>query len=703
MKPMMTSPPTPQPGTQCIPLAEEHGAEVARWVLRLVMQPRPFRRLCQGHNQDMIFRELGLEGLLTSDASQQVVFEALTGIAARLDGEKGEASHPPSRNFRQLATWLNLSPGEQILLRFAMALAEVPVLRESLELLDSQSTHTLHATLAHVLGMSPTDVRRALNRSGPLAQAGVLSLQSDARNLSTTLDLLDGLNDALLGDEEDLLLLFRTYFRVAPPPRLTVADYPHLREDIAVMRRCVTAATGTTGTNLLLYGRPGTGKTAFVRALAADLGLPLYEVSSEDEEGDSKGEGQRFRAYQLCQRVLARFPASLILFDEIEDVFPAPLGWGWGNASRTGSHKAWTNQLLETNPVPTVWLSNAVGQMDPAFLRRFTYSLEFRTPPRSVRRRMVETNVRGLPVSPAWIERVARNEHLTPAQIEQAGRLARTVRAQESQDAEHLMERVMSRSLEVLGHPGGLLDGGKDLAPPYRLTFLNHNCDVERVTEGLVRRPQGRLCLYGPPGSGKTAYVRHLAERLDKPLLCKQASDLLSRWVGGTEANLAELFRQARAEGAVLLLDEADSFLQDRRNAQRSWEITQVNELLVQMEAFRGLFLCSTNLMETLDAAVLRRFDLKIRFGYLRPEQAWALVRETLAYHGVPDLSQDTAAACRRRLAALTTLTPGDMATVLRQARILDQEITYDGVLAALEEECQAKLQGRKPVTGFAG
>jgi transitional endoplasmic reticulum ATPase len=84
------------------------------------------------------------------------------------------------------------------------------------------------------------------------------------------------------------------------------------------------------------------------------------------------------------------------------------------------------------------------------------------------------------------------------------------------------------------------------------------------------------------------------------------------------------MFDEARDEEAVLLLDEADSFLQDRTLAHRQWEVTEVNELLTQMEGFDGLFIC-TNLLDHLDPAALRRFGLKLEFLALRPEQASSL------------------------------------------------------------------------------
>ncbi|OGT90044.1 MAG: hypothetical protein A2286_02185 [Gammaproteobacteria bacterium RIFOXYA12_FULL_61_12] len=116
---------------------------------------------------------------------------------------------------------------------------------------------------------------------------------------------------------------------------------------------------------------------------------------------------------------------------------------------------------------------------------------------------------------------------------------------------------------------------------------------------------------------------------MDRPLLVKRASGLLSKWVGEAEQNIAALLRQAEQEGDVLVLDEADGLLADRRDASQNWEVTQVNEVLIQMEAFDGIFICTTNLLERHDPASLRRFAFKVRFDYLEPDQSRLLFEET--------------------------------------------------------------------------
>jgi len=156
-----------------------------------------------------------------------------------------------------------------------------------------------------------------------------------------------------------------------------------------------------------------------------------------------------------------------------------------------------------------------------------------------------------------------------------------------------------------------------------------------------------------------------------------------------------------RAETSRLLLDAADSFLQDRTVAHRSWEITQVVELLKQMEQFEGLFVCATNLMDWLDPAVFRRFDLKIQFDYLKPDRTGKLFTRVLADLQGYTRPRRSAESVKVRLSQLITLTPGDFATGVRHARALVEPYDSERLMAALEKECRAKQRGMKPVAGF--
>jgi SpoVK/Ycf46/Vps4 family AAA+-type ATPase len=228
----------------------------------------------------------------------------------------------------------------------------------------------------------------------------------------------------------------------------------------------------------------------------------------------------------------------------------------------------------------------------------------------------------------------------------------------------------------------------------YDLANLNVECRFElpRIIQALRARGHGTLCFHGPPGSGKTALARHIAQSLERPLVIKQASDLMSKYVGETEQQMAAMFRDAQAEKAVLLLDEADSFLQDRRGAQRNYEVSEVNEMLQGMERFAGVFICTTNLFERLDQAALRRFTFKIRFKPLESAQRVQMF-VTEALDGDAGQLQDD---LLQRLARLDQLCPGDFAAVRRQADLLDARLEPLEFLEQLEAEHRLKPEVRE-------
>ena len=195
-----------------------------------------------------------------------------------------------------------------------------------------------------------------------------------------------------------------------------------------------------------------------------------------------------------------------------------------------------------------------------------------------------------------------------------------------------------------------------------------------------------------PGGAGVVDQNVHIAHALQRPLVAKRASDLVSKYVGETEQNLARMFDEAQREGAVLLLDEADSYLRSRQRAERNYEVTEVNEMLQGMERFAGIFICTTNLMDSIDQAALRRFTFKIRFKPLTAAQ-----RETMFV--VEALGGDATrldAALAARLTRLDQLCPGDFAAVKRQVEILAEALEPEEFIAQLEAEHRIKPEVRE-------
>ena len=258
---------------------------------------------------------------------------------------------------------------------------------------------------------------------------------------------------------------------------------------------------------------------------------------------------------------------------------------------------------------------------------------------------------------------------------------------------ETLIERQLKNADQALGNRVELPPSRK-MVTSYDLSMLNVETryEIPRIVDALKARGHGNLCFYGAPGTGKTALGEHIATALERPLIVKQASDLMSKFVGETEQQMAAMFREAEAEKAVLLLDEADSFLQDRRGAQRTYEVTEVNEMLQGMERYNGIFICTTNLLDRLDQAALRRFTFKIKFKPLTKEQREKMfVVEALG--GKEELMTSD---MRHKLALLEQLCPGDFAAVKRQGVILATELEPMEFLEQLDAEHRIKPEVRE-------
>ncbi len=308
---------------------------------------------------------------------------------------------------------------------------------------------------------------------------------------------------------------------------------------------------------------------------------------------------------------------------------------------------------------------------------------------------MLVAFTQGLKVSAQWCEAAAANDALSPALMSRAAKVAGTMhKGGANASIEVLLDDVIEAAMKVQSCRVPR-SGSKAWAVQYQLAAVNADCNLDDVVAGLSAAGEGRICLYGPPGTGKSAFAKHVAEVIGKPAMVKRASDIMGSYLGQTESNMAEMFRQAKADGAVLILDEADSFLRAREGAKRSWEITAVNEMLTQMESYEGVFFATTNLMDQIDSACLRRFDMKINFGFLKQAQSLSLYRELCE-----SLHLDLSLACEANLNAMEKLTPGDFENVLRQSRLRPIRTTED-LFGRLKQEQKLKNLGSTNSIGF--
>lgn len=624
------------------------------------------------------------------------------------------------KNIDALAGLLQLNRAERALLLYGTLARYQRDLRSILVEFKVNNAPEAYAMIAEIAGVKASDVGEALRAGSRLERTGLVENLISEHNITDLADLMkvsEKLPPVLMREYRDQAELMAVFTRPSSKSPLAEADFAFVQHDVQVLSALLRSAVmgKEAGVNVLLYGPPGTGKTELAKVVAQAAGLELFEVEYADRDGNSLSGRDRYRSLQIAQGFLKGCAQAALLFDEVEDVFPpisteaaqllarAEQVVAPGNGSVSG--KAWVNQILESNMVPTIWVTNRIEQIDPAFRRRFAYHLELKSPPPGARENLVRKTLEGVQVSDGFVARLTARRGLTPAQIRTAVRFAglvaqagpngvqQTVGADGPARMESLIERQLHNADMALGKYGAELAPRRSVTH-YELGMLNveSRFDIPRIIQALQVRGHGTLCFHGAPGTGKTALAEHIADTLGKALMVKQASDLMSKFVGETEQNMAGMFREAQTENAVLLLDEADSFLQDRRGAQRTYEVTEVNEMLQGMERFDGIFICTTNLMDAVDQAALRRFTFKIKFKPLTRAQREAMF-VTEALEGDASL---LAPALVSALAALDQLCPGDFAAVKRQAVILDARLTPQEFLEQLQAEHRIKPEVRE-------
>ncbi|SQH97501.1 AAA family ATPase [Haemophilus haemolyticus] len=582
------------------------------------------------------------------------------------------------QNIDTLTQLLSLNTTEHTLFRLSVQLRLDEPLKKLSEALPKSNLVGVSELLSNLFGLPKSDIISALKDKGKLLGYGLLERNYNPDRFHDYLDwgkMLDF--DEFISEPLNEQVLLKVCTKPAIEPSLSLEDFAYLNEMKTMILDYLQSsfATHRKGVNILIYGAPGTGKTELATLLGKALSVSVNNITYMDEDGDVISAEDRLNKCRFAQKVLEG-QSSLLIFDEIEDVFRA----GFFERSVAQKNKAWMNQLLENNNVPMIWLSNSVSGIDPAFLRRFDFILEMPDLPLKNKSALITQLTEGK-LSPAYVQHFAKVRSLTPAILSRTIRVAKELNT--SNFAETLL-MMFNQTLKSQNKPKiePLVLGKAD----YNLDYVACNDNIHRISEGLKQSRKGRICCYGPPGTGKTAWAAWLAEQLDIPLLLKQGSDLLNPYVGGTEQNIAQAFEQAKADNALLVLDEVDTFLFSREGANQSWERSQVNEMLTQIERFEGLMVVSTNLIEVLDPAALRRFDLKLKFDYLTLPQRLDFAKQQAEILGLPLLSEEDLS----QIESLNLLTPGDFAAVARRHQFSTFQKVQDW-LNALQGECEVK------------
>ena len=447
--------------------------------------------------------------------------------------------------------------------------------------------------------------------------------------------------------------------------------------------------------SLLLYGIPGTGKTEYAKSVSHNTGNPVYFLSAYS---DSEKDNNKSRIYALKTAIqFLNSVKGILIIDEADALLNSE------GLMSSGPEKGWLVDFLDNLTIKTIWISNNISDVHPAVLRRFTSSTAFSPFNKEERVQLWENRIAGTPLSS--IIKKETLQILSQNYDVNAGGIANVInsisnlgniREMEENQVVSMINTMLNQHQVLLG--GKKVKNLKSLSSVYDPSILNADKELSEVESAIkkydkdVYREPLNILLWGQPGTGKTEYVKYLAQKNGKTLLLKRPSDLLSKYVGDTESLIAESFTEAEEKGAILFLDEADSFFINRDKMERNFEKTQTNELLTQMENFSGILICSTNHLNYLDTAVMRRFSWKIELKALKRNDRISLFRKIFNTGESQELSA---------LNDLNDLTPGDMYAVHSRLKFSIEQNSAEMIIKELKKECMYKTGVQKRVIGF--
>ncbi len=553
--------------------------------------------------------------------------------------------------------------------------------------------------LASYLNLTVTEMRQHFSNSSILSRTGIL----DKNCRRADVNINDSISDYLVGlSEVGLTDRFFKEERFDSNP-LALEDHLIKSENIELLKNLMKRGGGA---NVFLHGEPGTGKTEFAKSLAKKLGKRLYILASGDSEERRHQETFRRIALVAAENII-NHESSIILIDEADALLNLEETTFF--ASQNGD-KAWINDFLDNTKAKIIWISNKSRRIERSTRRRFNFTIHFDDFNVQKRKKIWQTQIDVNEIDfldDHQVQKLASKFSLN------AGQIALTLRDTKSFINEDLLkkEQAFDTIENILSHHEDFSGSKKEdfLAIPraYNANVLNTSIPAPQIVKslrGFHKRlieddlPEDiknfNLLFYGSPGTGKTEFAKFLAQELGMGLVTKRASDLLSMWVGGSEKNIAASFRQAERENAILFLDEADSLFINRKNATRSFETSRTNQLLVEMENFKGILICSTNFKKDLDEAAARRFSQKIYFDAMEADSKVTFFESYL--ERTLDCESN-----KERVRQIPNVTPGDFKAV-RNRMIFEGLESPEEIIEALEQEVSHKETNAKRI-GLGG
>lgn len=490
--------------------------------------------------------------------------------------------------------------------------------------------------IALLTGLEPSVIQELCSKESPLIKFHLVQMEETFRNADLRIKrkelyLADDVSNFLYGFSSISHII---NYNIAEPPIVPFEQIAAQNQHALFTLQLLQNHKKGTPLNIMFYGKEGTGKTELAKALAKKMNVPMLSIGlGEEAMGEEALLHHRLRSMLLAEWDCER-DGGFILMDEADLVL-------------NKGEKGLLNIMFENLKVPVIWITNNIASIENSTRRRFDYAIEFSIFGKQERVAIWQSVLKAQHAETMMdaesIEKIAAEIPVMAGSATLAVKAAKQFSTDVSSgntigiaQQQQIIREVASSHAKLLGieisnnkQQTGFfredyihLSGSCNDPLHYVIPTLQNFGSRLRQSKDTGSRENLNILLYGPPGTGKTAFANHIAHNiLHQDIIVKRASDILASYVGETERNIRNIFKEAEQNNAVLFIDEADSFLENRAGAQHHWEVSQVNEFICQMDAFNGLFIAATNFERTLDKAIRRRFQLKIAFDYLAHAQ----------------------------------------------------------------------------------
>lgn len=591
-----------------------------------------------------------------------------------------ENFNPVSERMQVLQEFTEMTNDEVAFLNFAMLMSSFPILGDTW---ISSNMLNRFRFLDKILGIAPKSYANIEADIGALRKFNIIESESfyEIFNINPKVNLY------LRGIIDSFYSTFAIEKEINESFPLNSFDLP--KDSITIIKKLLESNKPC---KILIYGEPGLGKTEFLKAIIRstkkNMILPVEDKLNAILRAD----------------FMASKTNNVAVFDECDDILNAFLP----------KEKTDINRALDSMCGKSIWVSNYISRIDSSTKRRFSYSIKFSGITKENSEAVLHSALAdcdfGNYISINEVNAIAKTYSLSIGEISQAVRntgviidhlddpkkilclIENFAQSQSVLNGTTKFKRRSANSKKSFAVKNNRLS--KDIMFDSRA--LNIDFDYSRLLSAIKNYKNAlleeeatssmNLVFAGVPGTGKTELARHIASELDMPIVVKTMSSLLDKYIGETEKNIADAFAEAEDKKAILVIDEADVLFNDRRNATRPWEISMVNEMLTQIERFRGIFIATTNLMQNFDQAAMRRFQKKINFDCLKEDAKKLLF---LKYFCNEDdvLEAQTISSLNN----MPQLTAGDFKNVSTQIAFEGIALSQAEIISLLEREVSFK------------